>query len=350
MGGNDHERATPRVTVVAPCRNECHYVRSFAQSVLSQELNGLELTLIIADGLSDDGTRTILEEIAREDHRVVVIDNPGRIVSCGLNLAVAVSTSDYIVRMDLHTHYASDYVARCVEVLLETGAACVGGAWRARATGRIQGAIACAFQSRFGSGGAASRREDFSGPVDTVYLGAWKRSTLIAVGGFDEALVRNQDDELNFRLKRSGGQIWQDRRIRSEYAPRASYAALFRQFSQYGYWKPFILRKHGMPASVRQLIPSFTIILGVVLFVCALQSSLAAGLLFCGVILYGALLAAAALEASHRSRVPDVSLLGTMAACATMHAAYGLGYLGGIVDFLILRRKGGATRMSALTR
>jgi glycosyltransferase involved in cell wall biosynthesis len=335
------------VSVVVPCRNERLHIDAFIDSVLSQKLDAAELDVIIADGMSDDGTREILESRVQADPRVVVVDNPGRIVSTGLNLAVEASRSEYIVRMDVHTTYADDYVAECLRVLRQTDATCVGGPWIAHGEGLIQRAIANAFQSRFGSGGAASRRRDFSGPVDTVYLGAWRRRQLLALGGFDESLVRNQDDELNLRIVRSGGSVWQSSTIRSVYSPRGSLAALFRQFHQYGYWKIPVLQKHHVPASARHVGP-FGFLLVLLLLAAASPFSLAAALAFAG--LAGGYLVAAmwfARRATSGGRLKETVAVALAFGC--MHFGYASGFGRGIWDFVVLRRKPGAS-MTRLTR
>ena len=205
------------------------------------------------------------------------IDNPGRIVSTGLNRALDAARGEVLVRMDVHTEYAADYVAQCLAALERSGADNVGGAWRAEpdpgvdpasAAGAWQRAIALAFQSPAVAGGALSRRLDYEGLADTVYLGAWPRATFERFGRFDEALVRNQDDEHNLRIVEGGGRVWQSNRISSRYRPRARLAQVARQYLQYGYWKPFVMRKHGRAASLRQWVPGLfvaAVVAGVVL-------------------------------------------------------------------------------------
>ena len=138
----------------------------------------------------------------RTNGRIRVIDNPGRIVSTGLNAAIRTARGDIVVRLDAHTAYAPDYIRRCVDVLESTGADNVGGPARTRANGRLGQAISAAYHNPFGSGGARFHNEEFEGYVDTVIYGCWRKTTLEQLGLFDEALVRNQDDELNFRLVR----------------------------------------------------------------------------------------------------------------------------------------------------
>jgi hypothetical protein len=157
--------------------------------------------------------------------------------------------------MDVHTRYAVDYVAQCLRALELSGADNVGGPWRAEGCSGWPGAIAAAFQSRWVAGGARSRSLVYEGEVDTVYLGCWPRTTFERFGGFDEALVRNQDDEHNLRIVLGGGRIWQSPAIRSVYSPRDSLAALWRQWLQYGYWKPFVMKKHGQAAAWRHRVP-----------------------------------------------------------------------------------------------
>jgi glycosyltransferase involved in cell wall biosynthesis len=347
--GNDD--TTRRVSVIVPCRNERAYIEGFCAGVMRQSLPaGWQLQLVIADGLSDDGTRELLASIAAAEPRVQWIDNPGRIVSTGLNRALEQSTGEVIVRMDVHSDYADDYLAQCIAVLAETGADNVGGAWHAEPDAQadaMQRAVAAAFQSRWVAGGALSRQLDHDGWVDTVYLGAWPRATFNRFGGFDEALVRNQDDEHNLRITQGGGRVWQSSRIRSVYRPRARLAQVFRQYLQYGYWKPFVIRKHGQPASVRHLVPAVFVgllLVGAVLAVTGVTArpvSALAGF-------YALAVAALTVAVGASRRVPLPVLMRVPAVIGAYHVAYGIGSLFGWWD--ALRHGRGRERFAALTR
>jgi glycosyltransferase involved in cell wall biosynthesis len=328
------------VSIVVPCRNEAGYIDAFVQSALAQQLEeGQSLELVIADGASDDGTAQQLAAWQAREPRLCVIDNPQRITSAALNRAIAASSGEVVVRMDVHTQYAPDYVAQCVRALRDTGATCVGGAWRPSGGS----AIARAFESRFGSGGAASRRVDYSGEVDTVYLGAWKREDLLRLGGFDEALVRNQDDELNLRIVRSGGKVWQSAAIHSWYTPRNSFAALFRQFHQYGYWKVPVIRKHRLPASPRHLVPFAFVALLALLALGGFAWTPAWWVLAAVLLLYGGAALLNAFAISPR-QAPAIAW-----AFFCMHAGYGLGFGRALLDTFVLRRGPGAA-VTRLTR
>lgn len=333
-----------KVSVIVPCRNEVRHIDAFLESVLAQILpSDFQLQIVIADGMSDDGTR---ERLSSWSHRseLVAIDNPKRITSAALNLAIERAEGEIIVRMDVHTTYAPDYIEQCIRALDETGATCVGGPWRPIASKGLQGAIARAFESRFGSGGAASRRIDYSGHVDTVYLGAWRRADLISLGGFDEQLVRNQDDELNLRILRAGGSVWQSASIRSSYAPRASLTALFRQFFQYGYWKVPVIIKHRLPASPRHLAPFLFVTFLLVTLLLAPFSRLAT----IAAALVAAVYAGAVLASAIALRARE-STLQMCVAIACMHFGYGLGFGRGVLDFVV-RRRGPHHTMAQLTR
>jgi len=328
-----------RVSVVVPCRNERAHIGGFLDNLLRLERDGLECEFIIADGMSDDGTREILDEYAAKYGEIRVVENPQKIVSTGLNAAVRAARGEVIVRMDVHARYAEDFLCRAVEVLKETGADNVGGAWRASASSYWGRAIAAAFQSRFGSGGAASRREDYEGPADTVYLGCWRKETLERVGLFDEALVRNQDDELNYRITKAGGVVWQSAKIVCWYEPRDSLKKLFWQYFQYGFWKVAVIRKHRLPAKLRHLAPGL-FVLALLVLVLGWALGTAAGWPWAGwlgwlaaaqVGLYGAgALAAAALAAR---RAGWRLLPGILAAIPCFHFGYGLGFLAGLWHF-----------------
>ena len=200
---------TIHVSVVVPCRNEIRHIRAFLDSVLRQELGRIEMEVLIADGMSDDGTRLVLDEFERRFAAIRVLDNPEKIVSTALNRAIREARGEIIIRMDAHTTYAPDYVRSCVEVLHETNADNVGGPALTRADGYIAQAIALAFHTPFASGGAKFRDPRYEGPVDTVTYGCWRKSTLERIGLFDEKLVRGQDYELNVRILSCGGTVWQ---------------------------------------------------------------------------------------------------------------------------------------------
>lgn len=336
------------VSIISPCRNEAAHIDAYVEAVLSQECRGFELEVLVADGLSNDGTLDKLRNWMDREPRLKVVPNPGLIVSTGLNLALRQARGEFIVRMDLHTTYAPDYVAQCVQALQRTDATCVGGPWIAEGGGFVQRAIARAFGSRFGSGGAASRNAGYDGPVDTVYLGAWRRAALLEIGGFDENLVRNQDDELNLRIIRAGGKVWQSSAIRSAYRPRASLPALFRQFQQYGYWKVAVIRKHRLPASARHLAPfAFVAMLALLLLLTPFSQVAAFGLLAVSLAYAGAALACAFLAWEESPRLAGIVTVAAAFAC--MHAGYGVGFGRGLWDFAVLRR-GATGAMTQLTR
>jgi len=336
------------VSIIMPVRNEAAYIVPCLQAVLAQDYPADAFEVIIADGMSDDGTREKVHELASRDSRVRLIDNPQRFVSPGLNAALRAARGDILIRMDAHTEYEPDYVRQCVKVLQETGAANVGGAWRATGRSYWQKAIALAFQSPFSSGGAGSHAVDYEGEVNAVYLGCWRKSTLEQVGGFDEDLVRNQDDELSLRLVRAGAKLWQSPRIRSWYYPRASLRALFNQYAQYGYWKVRVIQKHKLPASIRHLVPGGFVASLMMLIVLSCFSHAARWLLAGLVSLYivanlGASLLTCRTPATFRY-LPVMPLI-----FAAYHFGYGYGFLRGLVDFS-LRRKGGSSMFSQLTR
>jgi GT2 family glycosyltransferase len=303
---------------------------------LAQEPPPDGFEVIVADGLSDDGTRDILKWLADEDPRMRVVDNPGRIVSTGLNAAIRAARGRIIARMDGHTEYASDYLRQCLTVLQETGADNVGGPWIARGDGFLGQAIAAAFQSPFAVGGARGHDPSYTGWVDTVYLGCWPREVFDRVGLFDEEFVRNQDDEFNLRHTLAGGRLWQSPRIKSWYRPRESLGSLFRQYLQYGYWKVRVIQKHKRPAALRHLVPG--------LFVCSLgMLSLASlwwrpaawgGLALA--VMYGVCNVMASCLTAARRQWKLLPLLPLVFAC--YHLAYGCGFLHGLWDFVLLRR------------
>jgi glycosyltransferase involved in cell wall biosynthesis len=344
-----------RISVIVPCVNESAFVRAFLESVRAQRDVPGTLEVLVVDGMSDDGTRTTLAEFQSRG-AITVLDNPARTVSAALNLGLAASTGDVVVRMDVHTTYADDYIGAAVDLLERSGADNVGGPWVAAGCSVRQRAIAAALSSLFGVGTNRGHNAAYEGEVDTVYLGTWRRRTLVDLGGFDETLVRNQDDELNFRIQLRGGRIWQSPRVRSWYAPRRSLTALFRQYLQYGFWKVPILLKHGRPASWRHVVPAAFILANGVMLIAACVYLITGwqtigplvGLWAAILAVYAFAVCAASIGAAARHGWALVAVLPLV--FLTLHAAYGLGFLLGALWWGLLRHQRAPERLKVLTR
>ena len=335
------------LSAIMPCLNEVTSIEKTLRSVLSQHRPTERFEVIVADGMSNDGTRELLETIASIHPELRVIDNPARIQAAGLNAAIAVAKGQIIVRMDAHTDYAPDYVRECVAVLMETGADAVGGPWVARGTQPLQRAIAAVFQSPFCAGTARGHDPSYSGPLDTVYLGCWHRQIFDRLGVFDEELARNEDDEFSLRITRAGGTIFQSARIKSWYTPRNSLGALFRQYAQYGYWKVRVIQKHRMPASPRHLVPAGFILLLASLSMASAWSAIAAASAIGLTLVYLLANLLASADTARRSEWKLWPLMPFVFAC--YHFGYGWGFLHGVWDFSILRRRP-SRAYTALTR
>lgn len=349
------------ISIIIPCRNERQHMLPFLESLLAQELDAnCELEILVADGMSDDGTREVLRDYIRQSRcgSIRLIDNPGRIVSTGLNAAIFCATGEIVVRMDVHTIYAKDYVRECARVLGETGADSVGGPWVAEGRGVVGKAISTAFHARFCTGGGKAHDPGYEGEVDTVYLGCWAKSAFDKAGLFDPELVRNQDDEFHFRLRRSGGRVWQSPRIRSTYTSRASLKALFRQYLQYGFWKVAVMRKHRGLAAWRQAVPALFVgsLLSEILLIVVLTitgfpawSTRVALVLGAELLLY----TTASVTAAWLARPVSFPVFVLMpVVMAVYHIGYGLGFLMGLASLFRHRRTSATPSrlFTALTR
>jgi len=321
----------PFVSVVIPMRNEGKHIVEFLQCIFAQDYPADRMEVIVSDGGSDDNTPQAVTEYAKRHPNLRLVHNPGRIVPTGLNLALAVAKGEIIVRVDGHTIIDQDYVRRCVEALERTGAANVGGRMDAVGKGPFGSAVAAATSSPFGVGGARFHYSDREEWVDTVYMGAWPRRIFDEIGLFDEELVRDQDDEFNYRLREHGGKILLSPNIKSKYTNRSSPRALWKQYFQYGFWKVRVLQKHPRQMRLRQFVPpSFVLSLLIVLGLWFLVPKGWIGIVAVGGGYIVANLAASVLTASRSGR-RHLPLLPSV--FAILHVSYGLGFLVGLVRF-----------------
>ncbi len=300
----------PTVTVAIPTLNEALHIEACLDAIEAQTYPCVVETLVV-DGGSTDKTRSLV----RGRPGVRLLDNPRRIQSAGLNVALAEAEGDVFVRVDGHCVIAADYVERCIQALQETGAAMVGGAMTPVAHGTVQRGIALAMSSPYGAGPARFHVGGSPDWVDTVYLGAYWTATALQAGGYAEDVGVNEDAELAIRMRPLGGVRFEPA-IRSTYTPRDSYAAVGRQFFRYGQSRAFTVRRHPRSLAPRQLAAPLMVL----------------GLLSCWrrpvAVAYATLVALTALRESRHDRA---GAAGLILALPAMHLPWGLGFVSGLV-------------------
>ena len=323
--------AWPGVSVVMPVLNEERHLEAAIQRVLDQDYPG-ELEVILAVGPSSDRTPEIANALAAMDPRIRVVDNPAARTPAALNLGIAASQHEIIVRVDGHGELTDGYIQKAVELLDETGAANVGGVMDARGTTPFEEAVAVAYTTRLGLGGSAFHlAESPAAEAETVFLGVFRKDALVAVGGFDESMHRAQDWELNYRLRTSGHKIWFSPELRVTYRPRSTLRALVKQMYETGTWRREVVRRHPETATARYLAPPLTLIgvlagsiaglLGVVVDSRLLRVGFLAPAGYLALIIGGSLITARPISAAARLRLPMV--------LAATHLAWGAGFLVG---------------------
>ncbi len=309
----------PAISVILPVLNEESHLEGAVLSVLSQDYLG-PVEIILALGPSRDRTNEIAAKLSAQDERVKLIESPTGKTAAGLNLALAASSSPVVVRVDGHAQIPRNYLSLIVDILNKTGAVNVGGIMAAVGTTAFERAVAGAMRSPFGVGASRFHTGGDAGEVDTVYLGAFRREALVAIGGFDERFTRAQDWELNFRLRENGGLIYFDPRLHVTYRPRSTVRALAKQYFEYVRWRRVVSRRHSGTINFRYLAPPFALL--------GFATSLILGLLidpflFLPAVIYLVFVVAASLKIATSIREYFLLLL----VIPTMHFAWGAGFI-----------------------
>jgi succinoglycan biosynthesis protein ExoA len=322
---------TPMLSVIIPCRNELRHIEVCVRSILAQERPSGGMEVIVADGLSNDGTREILQRLVQEHPELRVVDNPRLVTPCAMNAGIREARGQYIAILGAHCDYAVDYLKTCVELLDEhPEVSCVGGPIISAGRSFFGQAVAAAMSHPVGIGNARHRHPNFEGYAEGACYPVFRKEVFERIGLYDEMLVRNQDDELNFRLTKQGGKVFLSPRARSTYFVRETVSSLFRQYFEYGYWRVAVIRKHRMPASFRHLIPLIFLIGLIASFTLAVIVPDGWRLLMlAGPTLYVLILGAVGLSLSRRAGWKAGALFPV--AAATMHIAYATGFIWGLI-------------------
>lgn len=321
------------VSVILPILNEALYIERTLGAVINQDYPPERLEILVADGMSNDGTREIVKQYVKRNtqHTILIIDNPNRVVPTALNLALQRSRGEIVIIVGGHCEIAPDYVSRCVTHLIDTEIDAVGGPIDTIGETYAAQSIAIAMSEKFGVGASAFRTiKGKSIDVDTVAFPAYRRKTVERVGMFDEELIRNQDEEYNYRIRKMGGRILQSPDIRSKYYSRASLKLLFKQYFLYGFWKIRVLQKHPRQMTIRHFVPPIFVLALITASLLAFSSRFFILALTVPIIyLFANLLASFIAASKHGWKYLPLLPL----AFAILHFSYGAGFLVGLITF-----------------
>lgn len=314
----------PALTVMMPVLNEEAHLAAAVDAILSQDYSA-PLELILALGPSKDSTNRIAAEIAAADKRVVLLDNHRGLTTIGLNAATKLAKYDFIVRVDAHSEPAPGYLADGMRILHDTGADLLGGIMAARGRSAFQKAVAWAYTSRFGIGGAAYHVGGEAGEAESAYLGIFRKAALERVGGYDEAIIRGEDWDLAQRIKRSGGLVWFSPELSVTYWPRGRWDRLAKQFYSTGVWRGDLTQRDLAGASKRYFLPPL-----MVLVILAGLLGLVLGNPL-GILPLAGYLGAVALLAVTAAGLTLKARVALMVVLPTMHLSWGWGFWRGFI-------------------
>ena len=322
----------PFVTIILPVYNEEKFIEKCIHAVQEQDYPPEKMEILVADGMSTDKTVSLLNAMQAADKRISVFSNPGKIVPTGLNILIPEAKGDVVVRIDGHCIPEKDYVSNCVRHIQEDGVVAVGGPMKTIQMDDKYECIALATSSKFGVGNSTFRTMDgLTKFVDTVPFPAYSKVLIEDVGLYDEELVRNQDDEYNYRCREKGYKILLANDVRSVYFARSSFKKLWKQYFQYGYWKVRVLQKHPKQMSLRQFVPPAFVL--AILFFSLLAILFSWGwialLAFLG--LYFGVNLAVSLSIS--SKKGWQLFPGLVLSFLKLHIAYGTGFITGLFKF-----------------
>lgn len=330
----------PFVSVVIPCRNEFKYIAGLLDSIVTQDYPKEKLEIIIADGMSDDGTRNIIKEYSEKYQYIKLIDNEKKIVPTALNKAIKMSIGEIIIRLDAHSIYPNNYFSKLVEVSESTGADNVGAMWETcpgNDTLKAK-AIAIAMSHPFGVGGATYRipttkTEPFE--VDTVPFGCYKRSVFEKIGYYDETMLCNEDNDFNDRLLKSGGKIILIPTLKIKYFARESYTKLWKMFWRYAYFMPYVNKKLSQKTRLSRYIPSIFVASIILPLLLCIKNKKYSYLAYISMLLHFIFSFLFAKQCSgNRFKL----IILTVLSFVVSHISYGIGFCAGYVHWVVLNK------------
>ncbi len=328
------EAGLPMVSVIAPCHSEARFIENTLNSILQSDYPAEKIEVLVVDGMSTDGTREIVQKMAAKDSRIRLLDNPARIQAAAMNIGIKAAQGDYIARIDCHATYDSSYIRKCIELSERTGAANAGGYWNTLpgADTPVARAIAAATSNRFGVGKSVHRigGSEQEQETDNVAFGMFKRELFEKIGLYDERLVRNEDSELNHRIRKAGGRIIISPEIEVGYYNRATYRGLWQQAFNNGLWNLYTVWLTGESAglSLRHFVP-MVFVLGLITFtIGAFFWWTVKWMLLCYILLYLSVACTFSIRCARQTKSSAILILWSF---VVSHVSYGLGSIWAII-------------------
>lgn len=329
-----------RISVVIPCRNERAYIAECVHAIYDCQLpDTTEINVFVVDGMSNDGTREVVLDLISDYPTLKLIDNEKQLTPFAFNLGIyAGGKVDYVQIVGARHILSENYLSNCLKRFeIDSSVWCVGGKIInefINATGRV---ISKAMSTTFGMGIGNFRTLDQSGYTDTVTSPMYPYWVFEKIGFFDEELIRNQDDDFNFRVTNAGGKIYYDNDISLKYYVRGNYQGLWRQFYQYGYWKVYVNKKHKAVTTLRQLVPPLFVLYLMMLLLSPFFSICLFVISAVPFVLY--VLMAIYFTLKIVKSDSDLKFYLVLQTFPILHVSYGLGYLKGLIDFVLLNKK-----------
>ncbi len=325
------------ISVIIPCRNEVNFIEECINAIYSNKFpNTYELSVVIVDGMSEDGTREKIQELIYKYPNLYLVNNVLQLTPFAFNLGVKFKNADFYQIVGVRQILDSNYLMKCISIFKNKSEVwCVGGLVKNVYVNKTGEIISKAMSTSFGMGLGNFRTILTSTYTDTVGTPMYPSWVFEKIGYFDEELIRNQDDDFNFRVTQAGGKIWFESGISLKYYVRGDFKGLFKQFFQYGYWKVFVNKKHRAVTTIRQLVPPLFVLYLFSLPFAFIINNLVGLLLSSGLIFYILLACVFAFKKS----IGIKEFFGIFKVFPILHFSYGLGYLQGLIHFIILGKK-----------
>jgi succinoglycan biosynthesis protein ExoA len=327
MEKNETERAI--ISVIIPCRNENKYIQDTINSILCQKNEGYAFEIIVVDGMSQDGTREILNELSTKNQNIKVIDNPAKVTPVALNIGIKNSSGKYIAILGAHAEYSDDYFSENLELMkTHPEVSCTGGPIISKGKNYFAKAAAIAMSSPVGVGNAKHRFPEYEGYAEMACFPFFKREVFDKYGLYDESLIKNQDDEFCFRIRLRGAKIFISNKVKSTYYVRDSFSKLFNQYFSYGKWRIPVLLKHKIAISYRQQVPAlFFVTIAFLFMISCYFHNIYIGLFL--PVLYFFILIGFAVSYLKKENIKVIRYLPAIV--FILHFSYAIGFLSGII-------------------